>query len=200
MAKVTKPGKSPRAITNGGSATMRQIKAKAVQKRRMAEGKSTKASRSPGLSQERMDRVRSLSKSQRVIGDSGQVRAAQAAGRKAVAQAQARRGAKQAMKAMEGTLRTARTVRNVVGAAKNLARGGAAAAGLQAYNTADGTLTAAKKKGLVKPQQKAGPAVPKRLSSQGVNKMSFDDAFRNARKSGAKVFTWRGKKYTTEMK
>jgi hypothetical protein len=29
---------------------------------------------------------------------------------------------------------------------------------------------------------------------------SFDDAFRDARRAKVKTFTWRGKKYTTEMK
>jgi hypothetical protein len=68
---------------------------------------------------------------------------------------------------------------------------------LQARNTADGTLTAARKRGDYKPMQ--GPAAPKTTQSS-FNKKSFNDAFRTARKSGAKTFTWRGKKYTTEMK
>lgn len=72
---------------------------------------------------------------------------------------------------------------------------GAAAAGLQAYNTADGTLTAAQKRGDYKPKQ--GPANP----DQGLSKaQSFDKAFTSARKSGMKTFDWNGKKYTTEMK
>jgi hypothetical protein len=29
---------------------------------------------------------------------------------------------------------------------------------------------------------------------------SFDDAFKDARRAKVKAFTWRGKKYTTEMK
>jgi hypothetical protein len=29
---------------------------------------------------------------------------------------------------------------------------------------------------------------------------SFDDAFKDARRAKVKTFTWRGKKYTTEMK
>jgi hypothetical protein len=56
--------------------------------------------------------------------------------------------------------------------------------------------------------------MPKRLQQQGYAAQeakaskanaarkgtSFDDAFRDARRAKAKTFTWRGKKYTTEMK
>jgi hypothetical protein len=71
-----------------------------------------------------------------------------------------------------------------------------------------------------------GPAMPKRLEQQGLRAQerrarkaldarkkatgskeatpntaaSFDDAFRDARRAKVKTFTWRGKKYTTEMK
>jgi hypothetical protein len=71
-----------------------------------------------------------------------------------------------------------------------------------------------------------GPAMPKRLEQQGLaaqerkarqsltarkkatgskeatpnTAASFDDAFRDARRAKASVFTWRGKKYTTKMK
>jgi hypothetical protein len=71
-----------------------------------------------------------------------------------------------------------------------------------------------------------GPAMPKRLEQQGLaaqkrrarkaldarkkaagskeatpnTAASFDDAFRDARRAKVKTFTWRGKKYTTEMK
>jgi len=71
---------------------------------------------------------------------------------------------------------------------------GMAAAVLAPRATASGTL-----KG--KPTgPKQGPAVPKRLTQAGINKGSFDDAFRNARKAGKKEFTWRGKKYNTKIK
>jgi hypothetical protein len=71
-----------------------------------------------------------------------------------------------------------------------------------------------------------GPAMPKRLEQQGLaaqeakarkaldarkkatgskeatpnTAASFDDAFKDARRAKVKTFTWRGKKYTTEMK
>ena len=69
---------------------------------------------------------------------------------------------------------------------------------LKARPTADGTLTAAMKRGDYKPRQ--GPAVPKRLTQGGMDKGSFNKAFKDSRVAGKKAFTWRGKKYTTEMK
>jgi hypothetical protein len=66
--------------------------------------------------------------------------------------------------------------------------------GLTARNTGDGTMKG-KPTGVNK-----GPAVPQRLTQSGINKKSFDDAFRQARKSGQKEFTWRGKRYNTKMK
>lgn len=71
----------------------------------------------------------------------------------------------------------------------------AAAAGLQSYNTGDGTLSAALKRGDYRPQQ--GPRNP----DQGLTKaQSFDKAFKAARTSGQKEFTWNNKKYTTKVK
>jgi len=71
----------------------------------------------------------------------------------------------------------------------------AAAAGLQSYNTGDSTLKAALKRGDYKPQQ--GPKNP----DQGLTKaQSFDKAFKIARTSGQKEFTWNNKKYNTKMK
>jgi hypothetical protein len=72
---------------------------------------------------------------------------------------------------------------------------GAAAAGIQAYNTGDSTLKTAQKRGDYKPKQ--GPADPDRGLSKAA---SFDKAFAAARKSGKKTFDWNGKKYTTETK
>jgi hypothetical protein len=96
-AKVN--GQQPRAITNGRSATMRQIRAKSIQAQRQAQGKSTAASRNPGITPDsaRGQRISAGAKGQRVIGDSGQVRAAQTKGAQIKAQAQAKRGAKAAI-------------------------------------------------------------------------------------------------------
>jgi hypothetical protein len=38
------------------------------------------------------------------------------------------------------------------------------------------------------------------MTKAGVDKGSFDNAFRMARKGGAKTFTWRGKKYNTKLR
>jgi hypothetical protein len=52
------------------------------------------------------------------------------------------------------------------------------------------------KRGDYKPKQ--GPT-PKTTTSS-FNKKTFDQAFKAARTSGAKEFTWRGKRYNTKMK
>jgi hypothetical protein len=66
----------------------------------------------------------------------------------------------------------------------------AAAEGLQAKNTADGTL-----KGKPTGPQKGPNPTPGKTKAE-----QFDNAFRQARKAGQKTFTWNGKRYTTEMK
>lgn len=81
-------------------------------------------------------------------------------------------------------------------------------------------------KGTLKGGGAVGPAMPKRLQQQGYaaqekkareklasrkkaagssaatpnTAASFDDAFRDARRAKVSTFTWRGKKYTTQMK
>ena len=81
-------------------------------------------------------------------------------------------------------------------------------------------------KGTLKGGGAVGPTMPKRLEQQGLaaqerkarlaltarkkaagsaqatpnTAASFDDAFKDARRAKVKAFTWRGKKYTTEMK
>jgi hypothetical protein len=211
---MSKPsGRQPRAITNGNSPAMRQIRAKAVEARRMAQGKSTVASRNTTVTptNARGERIRSMAKAQRTIGDSGQVRAAQARGKAEVAKAQARRGAKQAMQSMGRTLSAARTLRNVAGAARMAGPVGAAAAVMAPRPLGDGTLTAAMKRGDYKPNKfenaraiafkkaaaiKGSPVVGPKKSAAG----QFDSAFAAARKAGKSTFTWKGKKYTTQMK
>jgi hypothetical protein len=208
-AKVN--GQQPRAITNGRSATMRQIRAKSIQAQRQAQGKSTAASRNPGITPDsaRGQRISAGAKGQRVIGDSGQVRAAQTKGAQIKAQAQAKRGAKANSQAMKTKLQQAAVTRLGVKGIKGGSHLTAAAAGLQAYNTADGTLTAAKKRGDLdkrrqpSPQEKA-KAKREEQTARAKNSQrkspSFDDAFRDARRAKVKTFTWRGKQYTTEMK
>jgi hypothetical protein len=108
--------------------------------------------------------------------------------------AKAAQGAKNAMGRMSGVLRTARTLRNIASAARLAGPVGAAAAVLAPRKLADGTL---KGKPTGNPQ---GPAVPKRLTQGGLDKGSFDKAFKASRSAGKKTFTWRGKKYNTKLR
>ena len=62
------------------------------------------------------------------------------------------------------------------------------------------------KRALADQERKASQALAARKKATGSKEAtpntaaSFDDAFRDARRAKASVFTWRGKKYTTEMK
>ena len=204
-------------LTNLNKPTMQKLVRKAAQARKAAAGRPlVKPAEVQRLLSQRAPKIREGAAKLRVPGDSGQVRAAQATGRKLKAEAQARRGAKQASQRMQNTLKWAKTARDIVGGLKSLTKGGAAVAGLQAYNTGDGTLDAAKKRGDLnkrrKPtaqeaksyaaaEAKARAANAKRKASSAASSAAaFDDAFRSARKAGAKTFTWRGKKYTTDLK
>jgi len=181
---------------------MRVTRAKAVQARRMSEGKSTLggASRGPVKLPNSQRAGVNLPKTgaqverQTTVGKSNPAAEARARqqGQRNVAQAQAKRGAKAAATSMTNKLSQARTLRTVGGAAKGGVLAAVAKEGLTSRNTASGTLKG-KPTG---PSQ--GPSVPKRLTESGIDKMKFDDAFRQARKAGQKTFTWRGKKYTTE--
>lgn len=82
---------------------------------------------------------------------------------------------------------------------------GAAAAVMAPRPTAKGTVSAGGAQ---------GPAMPKRLQQQGLaaqekkareknaarKESSFDSAFKDARRAKVSTFTWRGKKYTTQVK
>ena len=123
-------------------------------------------------------------------------------GQAAVQAAQAKRGARAASQRMGAIVKGAQAARNVAGALKTGIRGGALAAGLQAYNTGAGTL------------DKMAPQVAKRIAAMknkvgpkkagpgkvGTIAQSFDKSFAAARKAGKSEFTFKGKKYTTEMK
>jgi hypothetical protein len=66
---------------------------------------------------------------------------------------------------------------------------------MRARPVADGTL-----KGKPTGPQK-GPSVPERLKKENPYKEgTFNHAFKAARNSNYKTFTWNGKKYTTDMK
>lgn len=125
-AGPSKPdGRQPRAITNGNSPAMRQIRAKAVQARRQAQGKPVatkgKAVTLPNSARAGQNLPRQGAQQMRTIGDSGQVRAAAKRGQEIRKAAQAARGAKQAMGRMGSTLARARFARGPLSAAVGVA-------------------------------------------------------------------------------
>jgi hypothetical protein len=127
---------------------------------------------------------------------SSSVRDAKQQGKANVARAQTRRVAKATSATMAGKLTKARTLRRASSLGRAGVLGAVAAETLKARPTADGTLTGAMKRGDYKPKQ--GPAVPARMTQAGLDKGSFNSAFKASRGAGKKVFSWRGKKYNTK--
>jgi hypothetical protein len=196
--RAASQAKARGGMTNLKKPTMQKLVRKAAQKRKAASGRPLV--RKSELAKAAKPSIKEGAKKLRVPGDSGQVRAAQARGKAEVRKAVARRGAKAASGRMARKLAVSGAKRLLGGASKLAGRGATFYEGIKADNTATGTLEEAKKKyGAKAMPQKQGPAAPKTTQSS-FNKKSFNDAFRTARKSGAKTFTWRGKKYTTEMK
>jgi hypothetical protein len=89
-AKAAPSGRQPRAITNGGGATMKQIRAKAVQARRQGQGKPVmggtkgRAMTLPNSVRAGKNLVKAGAQQMRTIGDSPTVRAAAQQGQRAV--------------------------------------------------------------------------------------------------------------------
>ena len=90
--------------------------------------------------------------------------------------------------------RAIRAAGTLAKAAKMAGPAGVAAAVMAPRKAADATM---KGKPTSNPQ---GPKVPARLTQAGMDKGSFDNAFRMSRKAGKSTFTWRGKKYNTKQK
>lgn len=99
-----------------------------------------------------------------------------------------------------------------IGSASRLS---AVAAGLQAYNSGDSTMAAARNRGDLRSrrqstaqeqasnsaaERKAREANARRNRTYNSSASGFDDAFRSAKKAGVKTFTWNGKQYSTETK
>jgi len=104
---------------------------------------------------------------------------------------QLQRFANQARKVAEPVSKVAGTI----AALRNITPAGVAAAVMAPRPTGDATLKGALKRGDYKPQQ--GPSNP----DQGLTKaQSFDKAFKAARSSGSKQFTWNNKTYNTKVK
>ena len=237
QAGPLKPGTrtSGTPAVNSSSPAMRQIQAKATELRNQVN-RGVRAVRQPAtvlpnsaragrnLIREGANRLRNLA-------DSGQVRAAQQAGTKAVEAAKRNRA-----RLAAGVGRGAKEVAALTKGARML--GNAAlpvAIAAQAKDVVGGFQKLANHpfiKGRPEPAtpkpampRTVGP-IPKRLVKQGLDAQeakarkaldarkkatgskeatpntaaSFDDAFRDARRAKVKTFTWRGKKYTTEMK
>ena len=127
---------------------------------------------------------------------SSAVRDAAQQGKVNVAAAQTRRVAKATSATMTGKLTKARALRSASSLGRAGVLGAIAAETLKARPTADGTLTGAMKRGDYKPKQ--GPAVPARMTQGGMDRGSFNSAFKASRTAGMKTFTWRGKKYNTK--
>jgi hypothetical protein len=244
-----KPGaatnpKRPPQMVNSNSATMRQIQAKAAAARARAQGKPgiTGPINPPNSARAGKDLIREGANRLRNLADSGQVRAAQQAGTKAVEAAKRNRA-----RLAAGVGRGAKEVAALKGGLSALRSGAGAAGGIDMLLQGSQMLRGAMERAGFKPpagsrsqaeiaQRRNPPAkpamprtvgpIPKRLVKQGLDAQeakarkaldarkkatgskeatpntaaSFDDAFKDARRAKVKTFTWRGKKYTTEMK
>jgi hypothetical protein len=139
------------------------------------------------------------------------------------AQAQGQANVRAAQQRRENLARVQRDLRGQVGKAASVLSG---PAGLARQAIAESVAPRPTAKGTLSAGGVQGPAMPKRLEQQGLaaqerkarqaldarkkatgskeatpnTAASFDDAFRDARRAKVKTFTWRGKKYTTEMK
>jgi hypothetical protein len=139
------------------------------------------------------------------------------------AQAQGQANVRAAQQRRENLARVQRDLRGQVGKAASVLSGPAALArqaiaeSVAPRPTAKGTLSAGgaqgpampkrlEKRALADQERKASQALAARKKATGSKEAtpntaaSFDDAFKDARRAKVKTFTWRGKKYTTEMK
>jgi hypothetical protein len=97
------------------------------------------------------------------------------------------------MSTMSSKLARASAGRSAAGVGRVGVLGAVAATGLNAGKVADGTLTAAKKRGDYKPK-------PAASSSEQATKNDFGKSFKAARAMGSKEFMFKGKRYNTKRK
>ncbi len=194
---VTKPS----GMVNAEKPGMQKLVRKAAQARKAASGRPLMkpaeanrlmSQRAPGI---RQGAAQLRQQAAGTTSPASQARAS-AQGQALRKAAETRRAARAASQRMAGKLAKSAASRMVGAVARRAGLAGVAAEGLTARNTADGTLSAAMKRGDYKPKQGPSP----KTTQASFNKKSFDQAFKAARTSGAKQFTWRGKKYTTKMK
>ena len=197
---VTKPSGTAKMV-NANKPGMQKLVRKAAQARKAASGRPLvkpveaqrlMSQRAPGI---RQGAAQLRQQAAGTTSSGAQARAA-AQGKAARQAAETRRAARAASQRMAGKLARSAASRLAGTVASRAGLAAVAAEGLTARNTADGTLSAAMKRGDYKPKQ--GPT-PKTTTSS-FNKKTFDQAFKAARTSGAKEFTWRGKRYNTKMK
>jgi len=221
MSGVKKPA-APKMV-NSNSPAMRQIKAKAAAARARAQGKPgiTGPVKLPNSVRAGKNLVKAGAQQMRTIGDSPTVRAAAQQGQRAV-EAAKRNRARMAAGVGKG-LKEASMLKGAAGVAGRAAL--PLAIGAQAKDVVGGFQKLANSpfiKGKTKPaaaakapaakpdyssqERKARQSLAARKKATGSKEAtpntaaSFDDAFKDARRAKASVFTWRGKKYTTKMK
>ena len=197
---VTKPSGTPKMV-NANKPGMQKLVRKAAQARKAASGrplvkpaeaKRLMSQRAPGI---RQGAAQLRQQAAGTTSPASQARAS-AQGQQLRKAAETRRAARAASQRMAKKLAQAAATRTLGTVARRAPLAAVAAEGITARNTADGTLSAAMKRGDYKPKQ--GPS-PKTTQSS-FNKKTFDQAFKAARTSGAKEFTWRGKRYNTKIK
>jgi len=195
----------PSGLVNAEKPTMRQIRAKAQTLRQRTQNPTPRgqgaATRLPNSARQGVNLPRTGARVLRqqaagTTSPASQARA-QAQGQAARKAAETRRAARAVSQRMVKKLAQAGATRALGTVARRAPLAAVAAAGIQSYNSGNGTLSAAMKRGDYKPKQ--GPAAPK-TTQASFNKKTFDQAFKAARTSGAKEFTWRGKRYNTKMK
>jgi hypothetical protein len=227
LSGVKKP--APPKMVNSNSPAMRQIKAKAAAARARAQGKPgiTGPVKLPNSVRAGRNLIREGANRMRNLADSGQVRAAAQRGQQAVEAAKRNRarlaagvgkGLKEAskLKGAAGVLGRAALplaigaqAKDVVGGFQRLANSpfikGRPKPATPKPAAPKGP-TPAQRKDFAAQETKARQALTARKKAAGSKEAtpntaaSFDDAFRDARRAKVKTFTWRGKKYTTEMK
>ena len=225
---IPKPAAKPQMV-NSNSATMRQIQAKADAARARAQGKPGIKGpiNPPNSARAGKDLIRQGANRMRNLADSGQVRAAAQRGQQAVEAARRNRARLAAgvgqgaveRAAFKSGLRTggrallpvaiASQVENVASGFKKLANHpfikGRPKPATPKPATPKGP-TAAQRASMDSQERKARAKNEARKKSTGSAQAtpntaaSFDDAFKDARRAKVSSFTWRGKKYTTEMK
>ena len=225
---ATNPKRPPQMV-NSNSATMRQIQAKAAAARARAQGKPgiTGPVKLPNSVRAGTNLIREGVNRLRNLADSGQVRAAAQRGQQAVEAAKRNRARLAAgvgtgaveRAAFKSGVKTggrlllpvaiASQVENVASGFKKLAnhpfiKGRPKPA--TPKPAAPKGPTPAQRKDFAAQETKARQSLTARKKATGSKEAtpntaaSFDDAFKDARRAKVKTFTWRGKKYTTEMK